>query len=105
MYHIIEFDEALTLDLRPAGEGKPECVSVKKGLRLRARLRPRVLEAEGGPVEAADLLFEDGTSLRSVPFASFCFVDCGWSGPHPETAETPGEAEKSPCPFFAGVQY
>ena len=75
MYHTIEFDEALTLDLEISRKQPAERLSVAKGARMRAQLRPHVLETEAGPVEAADLFFEDGTTSRSVPFASFSFVD------------------------------
>jgi hypothetical protein len=34
-----------------------------------------VVEAAGGPVEVADLFFEDGTATRNVPFAWFTFVE------------------------------
>ena len=47
----------------------------RKGSRLRAQLKPYVVETAGGPVEVADLFFEDGTSARTVPFAGFAFVD------------------------------
>ena len=75
MYHTIEFDEALTLDLELTRKHPLERVSVLKGTRVRVQLRPHVIETDEGPVEAADLFFEDGTTSRSVPFASFSFVD------------------------------
>jgi hypothetical protein len=34
-----------------------------------------VVESASGPVEAADLLLEDGTVLADVPFASFRFAE------------------------------
>jgi len=52
-----------------------ERVLLRSGTRLRARLRPRILEDVFGLVEAADLFFEDGTGARGVPFATFVFVD------------------------------
>jgi len=75
MYHTIEFDAALTLDLEISRKHPLERVSVMKGTRLRVQLRPHVLETDVGPVEAADLFFEDGTTSRAVRFASFSFVD------------------------------
>ena len=75
MYHTIEFDVAMTLDLEISRKQPMERLSVAKGARMRAQLRPHVLETEDGPVEAADLFFEDGSAFRSVRFASFSFVD------------------------------
>jgi len=75
MYHTIEFDEALTLDLELTRKHPLERVSILKGTRLRAQLRPHVLESDEGPIEVADLFFEDGTTSRGVRFSSFSFVD------------------------------
>jgi hypothetical protein len=33
------------------------------------------VESEDGPVEVADLFFEDGAATRRVPFAWFTFVE------------------------------
>jgi hypothetical protein len=33
------------------------------------------VEAEDGPVEVADLFFQDGTTTRGIRFASFSFVE------------------------------
>jgi hypothetical protein len=46
---------------------------ISRGSRLRAQVKPYVVDTEGGPVEVADLFFEDGTATRGVPFALFCF--------------------------------
>jgi hypothetical protein len=71
MYHTVQF----TADLdRSPGDGLDRVV-LSSGDRRRARLRPHVIEAADGPMEVADLLFEDGTSVRSVPFACFRFID------------------------------
>lgn len=75
MYHTLKFDEALTLDVEISRKQPLEQVSVRKGARVRAQVRPHILETEGGPVEVADLFFEDGTASRGVRFASFRFVD------------------------------
>src|SRR6185369_14319860 len=48
MYHTIEFDEALTLDLELTRKHPLERVSILKGTRLRAQLRPHVLESDEG---------------------------------------------------------
>jgi hypothetical protein len=34
-----------------------------------------VVETKRGPVEMADLSFEDGTAARRVPYRYFSFVD------------------------------
>lgn len=75
MYHTIAFDEALTLDLEISRKQPLERLPVAPGARLRAQLKPHVIDTVDGPVEVADLFFEDGTASRAVPFASFSFVD------------------------------
>ena len=42
--------------------------------RVRVQIKPYVEETEEGPVEMADLFFEDGSATRKVPFAQFRFV-------------------------------
>jgi hypothetical protein len=75
MYHTIKFEEPLTLDLEVSARQPLERVSVRKGARTRAQIRPHVVETEDGPVEVADLFFEDGTTTRCVRFASFTFTE------------------------------
>ncbi|HZY90809.1 MAG TPA: hypothetical protein VFE78_38650 [Gemmataceae bacterium] len=75
MYHVIEFTEALTLDLEISSKHPLERVAVEKGTRQRAQLRPYIVETEDGPAEVADLFFQDGTTARGIAFASFAFVD------------------------------
>jgi len=75
MYHTIEFDEPLTLDLEVSARQPLERVSVKKGTRHRAQIKPYVVETEVGPVEVVDLFFEDGTTTRRVRFSSFSFIE------------------------------
>jgi hypothetical protein len=48
---------------------------IRKGDRLRARVRPYVVESQSGPVEVADLCFADGSVARRLPFPCFWFVD------------------------------
>jgi hypothetical protein len=71
MFHTIEF----TVDLARSPGERLEMVVLRRGDRLPAQLRPHVVEAADGPVEVADLFFEDGTSVNNVPFACFSFVD------------------------------
>jgi hypothetical protein len=75
MYHTIEFHKTLTLDVEISRKQPLERVSLRQGTRLRAQIRPYVVETEDGPVEIADLFFEDGTATRGVRFALFCFVE------------------------------
>jgi hypothetical protein len=75
VYHAIEFAADLWLDLERSPRQPLERVLFRRGARRRTQLRPYVVEGEMGPVEAADLFFEDGTAARGVPFASFAFAD------------------------------
>ncbi len=74
MYHTIEFGAEFVGDLEVSPKQPLERVRLRKGQRLRAQVRPYVAETAEGPVEVADLFFEDGTATRRVPFAYFAFV-------------------------------
>jgi hypothetical protein len=74
MYHAIEFAVDLWVDLERSRRHPLERVLLRRGTRRRAQLRPLVLETAYGPLEAADLFFEDGTATRGIPFASFAFA-------------------------------
>jgi hypothetical protein len=74
MYHVIEFVTDRWVDLDCAFHPLAR-VLLRRGHRWRAQVRPQIIEAETGPVEVADLLFEDGTAARRVPFACFAFAD------------------------------
>ena len=52
-----------------------ERVLLRGGTCVLAQLRPHVVETPGGPVEAADLYFADGTAASDVPYAAFHFAD------------------------------
>jgi hypothetical protein len=71
-YHDIEFTATLEAS-SPQGPSRP--LLLLRGDRRRVRLRPHVVEGTGGPVEVADLSFEDGIVVHDVPFASFRFVE------------------------------
>ena len=75
MYHTIEFTADFTLDLVISCKLPMERVLIAKGSRVQAQLRPYVVEEKDGPVEVADLFFEDGTAAQGVRFACFAFVD------------------------------
>jgi hypothetical protein len=74
VYHTIEFGVEFVIDLEVSRKQPLERVRLRKGDRLRAQVKPYVAETAEGPVEVADLFFEDGTATRSVPFAYFAFV-------------------------------
>jgi hypothetical protein len=75
VYHTIEFFTDFVADLEVSRQKRLERLLIRKGSRLRAQLKPHVVETIYGPVEVADLFFEDGTCTRTVPFACLAFVD------------------------------
>jgi hypothetical protein len=75
MYHTIEFTAEFSGDLEISRKQPLERIRLRSGTRVRVQIRPRVLETPDGPLEVADLFFEDGTATRGVPFASFAFLD------------------------------
>ncbi len=75
MFHTIKFTGDLTVDLEVSPKQHLERLRIRKGDRLQAQIKPSVVETEDGPVEVADLFFEDGTTTRIVPFKLFSFVD------------------------------
>jgi hypothetical protein len=75
MYHTLEFAAEFMVDLEVSRKQPLERVLIRRGTRVRAQLRPYVIEAENGPVEVADLFFEDGSATRGVRFECFSFVE------------------------------
>ena len=75
MYHTLEFAVDFTVDLEISPKQPLERLLLRKGTRLRAQIKPYVTETDHGPVEVADLFFEDGTATRRVSFANFSFVE------------------------------
>jgi hypothetical protein len=75
MFHHIQFNESVKVDLEVSSKQPLERLCIGKGARFRAQLRPHVIDTPNGPVEAADLFFADGTAVRGVPFERFRFVD------------------------------
>jgi len=75
MYHMLEFRLDFVLDLETSPKNYLQQLNIKQGARLKAQLKPYVVETPDGPVEVADLFFEDGASARAVVFACFSFVD------------------------------
>jgi len=75
MYHTIEFAVDLNVDQEISPRRPLERLYIRKGSRLRAEIKPHIVESGGGPVEVADLFLDNGTTVRQVPFASFRFVE------------------------------
>jgi hypothetical protein len=75
MYHTIEFADDLIVDLEISPKHWLERMVVRKGTRLQAQIKPYVVETDDGPVEVADLFFEDGTTTRMVRCESFSFAE------------------------------
>ena len=75
MYHSIQFALAITVDLETSPKQWQERVAIRQGTQMRAQIKPYVVESKHGPIEVADLFFEDGTTARMVPFAHFSFVE------------------------------
>ena len=75
MYHAIEFAVDCTVDLVRSRKEPLERLKVRRGMRRRAQIRPYVVEGDDGPVEVADLFFDDGTTARRIRFAYFAFVN------------------------------
>jgi hypothetical protein len=75
MFHRIQFRLKALAELERPGHLPLEQLLIKAGTQTRALIKPHVRETKQGPVEFADLHFEDGTIARDVRFASFTFVD------------------------------
>ena len=75
MYHTIAFTADLVVDLEVSPQQWLERTLIRRGTKVKAQIRPHVAETHEGPVEVADLFFEDGTTTRNVRFESFSFVD------------------------------
>ena len=75
MYHKIQFSTEVHADLETSPKAPLRKVRIRSGTRLRAQIRPYVVEGAQGPVEVADLFFAGGTATRKVPFACFSLID------------------------------
>ena len=75
MYHTIEFVADFVVDLEISPKHWLERMLIRRGTRVQAQIRPHVAETDEGPVEMADLFFDDGTATRNVRFDSFSFVE------------------------------
>jgi hypothetical protein len=74
MAHAIEFRLDFNAEVVRPDRSRQRAV-IQSGTRLHANIRPYVVESLNGPVEVADLHFEDGNVARLVRFAAFRFVD------------------------------
>jgi len=76
-FHVPHHRISHRLDRRFGGSPKQplEQLRIGKGTRLNAQLKPCVMETSDGPVEVADLFFDNGATARSMPFDLFSFVD------------------------------
>lgn len=75
MYHTIEIKHNLAVDMEISPKHHLEKTVISKGSRWQVQLKPYVVEVTDGPVEVADLFFDDGTTVRAVPFECFEFVE------------------------------
>jgi hypothetical protein len=75
MYHNLQMVVDLSADLEVSPKQPLERVLLKQGTKLRAQVRPYVIETTEGLFEVADLYFEDGSTTRRVPFAYFSFAE------------------------------
>jgi hypothetical protein len=75
MFHTIEFTTDRSLDVERSRNQPLERIRLRRGTRRLAQVRPRVVETPAGPVEAADLFFEDGSAARGVLFDCFVFAE------------------------------
>jgi hypothetical protein len=75
MYHTIEFAANIWVDLELSPKQPLERIELRRGIRMRAQIRPHVIETLDGPTEVTDLFFEDGTVARDIPFDRFTFAE------------------------------
>ena len=75
MYHTIQFAAEFVALPEVMPQGQRRRALIRKGDRIKARVRPYVVETKRGPAEVADLLFEDGSVARRVPYRCFSFVE------------------------------
>ena len=75
MYHTIEFAKEIVADLETSPKHPLQKVRIPKGTRLKAQIKPYVVEGTRSPIEVADLFFADGTATRRIPFRFLTLVD------------------------------
>jgi len=75
MYHTVEFASEIYADLETSPKEPLKRVRIPKGTRVKAEIRPYVVEGKRVPIEVADLFFADGTATRRIPFKYLALVD------------------------------
>jgi hypothetical protein len=75
VFHTIEFRAGFTADVAVSARQRLERVRIRKGTQVCVHLMPRIIETTQGPVETADICFEDGSVAHAVPFEVFRFVE------------------------------
>ena len=75
MYLTVQFCAEFVALPEVVPQGQRRRALIRKGDRLKAQVRPYVVETRWGPAEVADLLFEDGSVARRVPYRCFSFVE------------------------------
>ena len=75
MFHTVEFATEVFADLEVSRKQPLERVRIPKGTRVRAQIKPYVVEGKKMPIEVADLYFGDGSVTRGIPFKQFSLVD------------------------------
>jgi hypothetical protein len=75
VYYAIAFAAARWIDVeRPPGQALGR-LFLRAGTTIRAQIKPYVVEGPEGPMEVADLFFEDGGAIRAMPYACFSFAE------------------------------
>jgi hypothetical protein len=75
MFHTIEFSAEIFADLETSPRDPLKRVRIPKGTRVKAEIKPYVVEGKKHPIEVADLFFSDGSATRRIPFKYLCLVD------------------------------
>jgi hypothetical protein len=75
VYHRIKITADRWVDLEVSPRHHLERLRLRAGTPVLAEVKPHVVEGVDGPMEVADLFFEDGTATRGVPFDCFRFVE------------------------------
>ncbi len=75
MFHTIVFSTDVRADLESSPKEPLRKVRIRSGTRLKAQIKPYVVEGKEGPIEVADLFFAGGATTRKVPFECFSLVD------------------------------
>jgi hypothetical protein len=74
VYHLIEFRTPFTADVATSPRDRLHQLRIEKGTQFYVHLLPHTVQTPLGPVEVADMCWEDGSVAREVPYARFRFV-------------------------------